>query len=427
MTSTTYPIRPPQARSPRPTGLAARWDAIGRPPRIVGLDLARALAIIGMIGAHVGVTVTASGGADIAWSDPSTWNAVVMGRPSILFALLAGISVVLATGGPRIPAGNDIARARLSLAGRGVAIFAVGVVLEMMGTSVAVILSFWGALFVLAGFFVTWTARRLLATGAVLALVGPLVVAGLASLSLEASGPGVDLVLGVYPLHVWLSLLLIGMGLARLDLRQRSMAPRLVAAGLVLAVVGYGIGHLASSGALGEAIERNTNPAAMAAAAPPKLAESAGYIERLTTNYPVERILAHPFNDAPHSGGTAEIIGSGGFALVVLGLCLLIGRVGRRVLTPMTAMGSMPLTAYAAHIIVILIWMGGPMGTGLQTSSGRWIGLSLAIMAGCTAWALIGGRGPLERLVSRSARAFAAPATPTNAGSDSQHSPMTAG
>ncbi len=54
------------------------------------------------------------------------------------------------------------------------------------------------------------------------------------------------------------------------------------------------------------------------------------------------------FSAEPHSGATAEIIGSGGFALIVLGLCLLVAAPLRWIALPVAAMGSMPLTSQSS-------------------------------------------------------------------------------
>ena len=70
----------------------AWWKGFGRPPRVMGVDVARALAIIGMMGAHL------ANAPDLVWGDPSTWLGVMVGRPSALFGLLAGVSVSLVTG-----------------------------------------------------------------------------------------------------------------------------------------------------------------------------------------------------------------------------------------------------------------------------------------------------------------------------------------
>ena len=56
-------------------------DPTGSGRRVGGLDVARGLAVLGMFGAHLGDT------GELGWS-PSTWTALVDGRPSILFATL---------------------------------------------------------------------------------------------------------------------------------------------------------------------------------------------------------------------------------------------------------------------------------------------------------------------------------------------------
>ena len=65
---------------------ASLWQSRGvrSTARIVGVDIARGLAVLGMFGAHVGVQQS------FDWLEPSTWSDVVNGRSSILFAVLAG-------------------------------------------------------------------------------------------------------------------------------------------------------------------------------------------------------------------------------------------------------------------------------------------------------------------------------------------------
>lgn len=170
--------------------------------RVTGIDVARALAIIGMIGAHVGYA------PDIFWSDPSTWGGVIHGRSAILFAVLAGVSIALVSGGARgvAGAGLDIRKVRLSLVGRGIFIFAVGVVLEALGTSVSVILGIYGVLFVLAAVFVDWRRRWLLITAGVLALGGPSLLVVLRAVSGGGDGDALTIfAYSMYPPLVWWS------------------------------------------------------------------------------------------------------------------------------------------------------------------------------------------------------------------------------
>ena len=55
----------------------------------------------------------------------------------------------------------------------------------------------------------------------------------------------------------------------------------------------------------------------------------------------------------PHSSGLLEVVGSGGFALAVIGLCLLLCRTLLTwVVLPLRAVGAMPLTAYTAQLVI---------------------------------------------------------------------------
>src|SRR6478609_10962815 len=185
----------------------ARWfREFGRPPRILGLDVARGLAILGMAGAHIGETST------FDWLDPATWTDLVHGRSSILFAVLAGVSIALMTGRSALPDPARLPGIRLGLIGRGAVIFLIGLALEFLNTPIAVILTLYGLLYVAVIPFLRWPPRRLLIAAAVLALAGPAVLALLASLTLHPSGPGIGLVLyGSYPITVWLAFVFGGM------------------------------------------------------------------------------------------------------------------------------------------------------------------------------------------------------------------------
>jgi len=157
-----------------------RWFRdFGRPPRILGLDVARGLAILGMAGAHVGVTEA------FEWGDPTTWTDLVHGRSSILFALLAGVSIALMTGRDVLPERERLPSIRLNLVGRGAVIFVIGLALELLNTPIAVILTLYGLLYVAVIPVLRWRPRRLLLGAAVLALAGPALLALLSAVALQ--------------------------------------------------------------------------------------------------------------------------------------------------------------------------------------------------------------------------------------------------
>jgi uncharacterized membrane protein len=342
------------------------------------VDLARGLAVFGMVAAHL-LWIE-----DLDYGDVSTWIAVVDGRSSILFATLAGVSIGLVTGGrrPYDPAAMRVARGRLAV--RAALLWLLGLWLIATGVPVFVILPAYAILFLLALPLVSLGARTLLPLAAALAVVMPLLQPLLDELPLwsTASGQLLDAATGWhYPFPVWIAFMVAGLGAARAGITRLRVQLGLVAAGSLLALLGYGLD--AATGA-DSAIARSYGEAVWTA--------------------------------EPHSTGLLEVIGSGGFALAVIGLCLLVCRAptgsgtgffGYLVL-PLRAVGAMPLTAYTAQLAIwaIASWM--ILGTtrdlrGFRDLEPFWP-LAVGIMIGCTAWALLIGRGPLEWAVDRVAR-----------------------
>jgi uncharacterized membrane protein YeiB len=149
--------------------------------------------------------------------------------------------------------------------------------------------------------------------------------------------------------------------------------------------------------------------------------QSGTYLERLGAS-DLGTSLAGAWGVSPHSGGTFEIIGSGGFALMIVGACLLLARPLRWLLIPVAAVGSMPLTAYSAHVISFAVLISpialapGLMSfDGTGTSTFFWLACMGTLLVGCTAWALTLGRGPLERFTAWAARRMDQPGTPPDA------------
>ncbi|MFS0913275.1 heparan-alpha-glucosaminide N-acetyltransferase domain-containing protein [Microbacterium sp. 179-I 3D2 NHS] len=354
-----------------------RWvREFGRPPRILGLDVARALAILGMVGAHVGET------SDFDAARPETWADLVNGRSSLLFALLAGVSIALMTGRRTPPAPERMPAVRLGLVGRGAAIFVIGLALEMLNTPIAVILTLYGLLYVAVIPFLRWRPWQLLAGSAALALVAPALFAFLGAAAEHPSGAGIGFVLfGSYPITVWMALVLAGMAIGRIGADSLRTAVVALVVGVVLAAAGYGLG--AAGGAAGIPASLDAAPGAD----------------------PGEAAVVAVFAVEPHSGGTAEVLGSGGFVLAVLALCLLVSRPLRWLLLPLGALGSMPLTAYSAHVLSIVLVVGPG---GYLSSNAFWGETTIVLLLLTTLWSVFFGRGPLERLVARSAAAMSA-------------------
>ncbi|MDH5134816.1 MULTISPECIES: heparan-alpha-glucosaminide N-acetyltransferase domain-containing protein [unclassified Microbacterium] len=395
-----------------------RWfREFGRPPRILGLDVARGLAILGMAGAHVGMTDA------FDWGDPTTWTDLVHGRSSILFALLAGVSIALMTGRDVLPERERLPGIRLNLVGRGAVIFVIGLALELLNTPIAVILTLYGLLYVAVIPVLRWRPRQLLLGAAVLALAGPALLALISAVALQPFGAGIGFVLyGTYPITVWLALVLGGMALGRLRVQEVRTAVVALVVGVVLAAIGYGLGALGAGAGLGgtESIVSSTSedsgsesldslPAeSLSSFIPDDVMPPSGwesYPEALAVSDPLGSVVRAVFAVDPHSGGTAEILGSGGFALAVIALCLLLSRPLRWLLLPLGALGSMPLTAYSLHVVSVVL-VAGP--GGFIADNSFWGLTAVVLLVVTTLWSMFVGRGPLERLVGKGAAAMAA-------------------
>ncbi|MGY1689676.1 heparan-alpha-glucosaminide N-acetyltransferase domain-containing protein [Geodermatophilus sp. SYSU D01105] len=352
----------------------------GLPRRVAGLDVARGLAVLGMFGAHLGRT------GELTW-DPGTWGVVVDGRSSILFATLAGISIALLSGGAVPAPGRELARARTRVLVRAAWVFAIGGVLELLDTFVAIILEVYAVLFVLALPFLRWSPRRLLLGAGVVALAAPpvvLAVGQFATARHEERGPFVWLlVTGHYPALVWLAFVLVGLAVGRLDLRAARARAGLVAGGALAAVLGYGGGWLSARLAgpgrrfagmeLGFGRSGEWDPAWFAGA-------------------------------EPHSGTPFEVVGSAGVAVAVIGVCLVLADLAPRPTHPVAAVGAMALSVYTAQIVAI--WL---LGVASSDDWGLWVRFTVTALVVATVWRLQLGRGPLERLLAWSSRRAAGP------------------
>ena len=347
---------------------AAAVGGLNAPGRLAGIDLARGLAIVGMLAAHL------LDGVEWRWSDPATWTAIADGRSSILFATLAGVSIGIVTGGVSPLAGGAMRTARGRLAVRAGLLYLIGIVLIATGVPVYVILPAYALLFLLGIPFTGLGARALLLTAAGVALTMPFVQAWLDRMPVWSTPEGGDLALLLgwhYPFPVWIAFILAGMGLARADLRTTAVQLRMLGAGTALAVVGYGLDAVSG---VSEAAERTSAWRAV-------------------------------WTARPHSSGILEVIGSGGFAIAAIAVCLLLCRTPLTwVALPLRAAGAMPLTAYVAQLVVWAIWAAVALGAtddllGFRDLDPFWP-ITLGILAGSTLWALLLGRGPLERLVA---------------------------
>jgi uncharacterized membrane protein YeiB len=376
---------------------------------LVGVDLARALAVFGMFAVHVGPFEAARG--DIG----GVIRSLSEGRASALFATLAGFSLMLIAGrfAPKTGLAGRQAKARIVI--RAVILLLVGTALTMTNFGDAVILNAYAVYFLLALPLTRLRARTLAVTAAGLALVAPQVAFGLRTLlsepvlhSINAFDPlerlcgvGVlDLLLtGFFPAMTWMPFVIAGMALGRLDLACGAVQRRLAVLGPALAVFGYGTSWLALKAfgrSLPDPMSKGKPPtdamADMAAGSGPPPAD--GYFPP----DPWSLLAAEP-----HSGSTFDVIGCLGVAITVL-LCATVAMSRlprlRRLAGPVIAVGTMSLTIYVGHILAILALPGANATPPDANSTLLWCAFVAGAVVFAALWSRFFRRGPLEYLLN---------------------------
>jgi len=390
------------------------------PGRLVGLDVARCLALLGMIATHALVADAPDGGV-------TTVQAIAGGRASALFAVLAGVSLALMSGRTTPLTGTALRGARVGLAVRAALVAGIGLVLGLLETSIAVILTYYGVLFCLGLPFLRLRAPALAALALVWAGAAPVLShlvrpelpeRGYASPSLDSlATPGQLLsellFTGYYPAFVWLAYLLAGMSIGRIDLTRTRTGVWLAAVGAGTALLSWVVsGFLAGREGVREVLARTfTGPGE-----PGGLADTLEHGTYGTT--PAGSwwwLTVH----APHSGTPFDLLHTGGSALAVIGLCLLVARLAPRTFAVVFGAGAMTLTLYSLHVVLRIpqAWPDDDVET-----FARHVLLVLAIGA---AYRLARRSGPMERMVALVSNSFrravtdpAAPSERVPAGSD---------
>lgn len=373
--------------------------------RVVGVDAARGIALLGMMAVNALWAVDAEGRV--------TWTyAVAAGRSAAVFAVLAGVSIAFMTGRRRAR-GDDAPAVFAVLTSRAVLIGALGLALGYADPGVTlVILAYYGALFLLAIPFTFLGTRTLLVAGLTIALIVPVVSQALRPYLHEPSGHNpsfgylfhdplglvTELTLtGVYPALPWLAYVCVGMAFGRLQLSSPRVAATLLGSGAAAALAAPGLSWLLLVPLGGE--EHLHATAAAAGMSTAEVAELLVWGSSGTTPSATWWWLA---TDAPHTSTPLDLIHTTGVAVALIGAMLLIFQVGgartSTVLRPLTAAGSMTLTLYTAHVV----FMNSPLdvfpavtGYLLQVA----VGLSLAVLL-----LRVRSRGPLEAVLAHAAR-----------------------
>jgi uncharacterized membrane protein YeiB len=383
---------PPEASVP--TGERAPGRRRGR---IEGIDLARSLALLGMVAVHVPIAdyVTGDGSGAPGWL--GYLFGLAGGRASVLFFVLAGISAtMLARSLPREQWNRAFLR-------RG-AFLVIGGALFTMYWWPDSILQNYGVVFLITPLLLRVRSRTLLGLAAMSLTSGPLLVQfgwpteladGLPFGRWIYTGLVEPLNGGLYPLTVWICFFLAGLVLGRLDLRDRRLATRLAVAsmaGLLLITPIF--------------TALDTARAATSAGVIDEAAIDDGYFgyEDGQAGIDLWQLTRH-YEHADTPAWMAEGLLMAG---MVLGGCLLVDRARNRNLRPLIALGTVSLSAYVLHGFAIGVIAHQWYSDALLGSWTRALAFLLALQTGLVVLAWLHRRhfrrGPLEWAVTRLSR-----------------------
>ena len=361
-------------------------DAVRQPDassgRILGYDLARGLAILGMVLVNFRI-VMAGDRHDPGWL---AWLVGQLeGRASALFVVLAGVGISLLTRRART-AGDAVAlrAVRGTLLKRAGFLFIAGFLFATLWPGD--ILHFYGVFFAVGALLCAVSDRWLWSWAA--GFAGSFVLLCLLfdysagweweSLTYRDFWTPAGVVRhlffnGFHPVVPWTAFLLVGLWLGRRDLRDRGQRRRML---------WKGVGAVAGA----ELISWLCAP-------PQPPADSS-------------RLTDFLFGTASMPPMPLYLVAAGGAAVAVIALCVGLGErgAGRGWLFPLTATGQLALTFYFAHVVLglgTLEALGRLEHQSLPFAAASAVACFGVAVAFATLWRRRFARGPLEWLMRR--------------------------
>lgn len=300
--------------------------------RFDGIDLARGLAIVGMVFAHLGPTGF-DGGVVADYT-----STAFAGYPSALFAVLAGVSLGLF----HERGADDPVRTRLATLVRGVILLVAGTLLSMVQSTIAIVLSTIAVIYLLLFWLPrckTWVIAVIIAVLAAVSAVGFVLV--------DLVPFGFELFMPPYPVLAWLTYGAVGVLVHRFLVGNTKAQVIALVPAVLLAAVGFVI---------------RVNNAAVFPYDP--LADDT---EPQFDKEPlVQLLLTQSFE--PHTGMFGDLLASITCAIAVICLCCLLCQVrwANILAYPLRAVGAMALTTYVAHVFIAGFFMLGgiPLDAG---------------------------------------------------------------
>jgi uncharacterized membrane protein YeiB len=330
--------------------------------RLIGLDIARAIAIAGMIMVHFGPNRVPDSTAGMVYETSH-------GRASILFVFLAGIGITFLTTrrtSQGIPAVVDLMI-------RALILLPLGLWLQDVEHGVLVILQFYALYFLFAVLIVGLSTRTLIGVFAAFLVLGPIIrdaleisyvewfVSSPPSLATPFSDIVRDLLIsGYYPLITWGAPLTLGIIVGRLPLRDSIFRLGMIVAGVILSI--------------------------------------GSTVAARTLDFATNGQIAPLLSEEPHSQSHVWMVDAIGVSLVIVGISLIAGDRLPRLMWPLAATGQLALTIYVAHL-VLLDRYTELLRRDTVGEAATVVAIFVAIvMIVATAWRAFAPVGPLEAL-----------------------------
>lgn len=365
-------------------------DRRRRKSRIEGIDAARGFALIGMFAIHI-LPAVSGDHATLTWI-------LLGGNAASLFAVLAGASLSFSSGGQTPATGAKLWQARTSVVVRSALLILIGCTINALDLPVFDILPYFAVMFLFALPLMGRSARTLLPLSAVLLLGLPflryLIHGRLEGFGYYPNPQFADLlndpigvvatlsISGIYPALTWLGLICLGLGVGRLPLHHSSPRLTLTAVGVLLATIASAISILI--------VSRFGGYWAVAAALP---GYSEAEIDEFIVFGPNGQLPTGSagwlFANGPHTDTPFTMLTGAGFALAMIGFFVIASR-WRRLLRPLIDMGTMSMSIYLMHL---LIMDAAPDDSNLTL---LFIVQVLAAAAFACLWRVFFTRGPIE-------------------------------
>lgn len=334
--------------------------------RIAGIDMARGIAMAGMVVVHF-----------VAWREgegaPFTAAELLNGRAMPLFMLLGGIGVTFMTRRSATPTRNLLIRAAM--------LMVMGLVLTEYVDRLAIVLQAYALFFALAVVLWRLPSKVLLAMVPIVVAIGSFTYqtvgrpAALTPFDTLFTGQGIESLIfdGFYPLFPVGAFFIFGIWLGRLDLGSDRIASILLSVGVTL-----GIGIRVVSDWFVSTFGLQVDFGGRAG----------------DGNFHLTRLL-----DAEgHSSMPAWTLSALGTSAAVLGLSLLIARRFPKMVRPLVVVGSMSLTFYVFQAWVTNL-VPSTRETGVFLEWGFAIGVYVVFTLFALVWVMKFRTGPLERVL----------------------------